>query len=622
MIKVLVIIPYADALEEFRNYIDLLPAQGIQIDTIHIYGTPTEQLIKQSTYDIIVARGLTHQALKKMLPDVNHIEIGITGFDVIAALAKAKREETVAPHTAALIAHKSSLLHMKELEELSGITLLAYSVNNEKEISDAIYDSQKKGATIFIGGLTVDIQCRKLSLRSIHIKSGGAAIETALLTAVNTARSLQQERAKIKTYQSILNNTQGAIIAVDIFGQITAINNRAHHDLKIPLSQNPIGLPIKDYYKHYEEIEDAAFDITEFEALRTIEDKSFLVNYKPIISEGQCIAVLVTLQTPEKIAESETKIRKEISARGLHSKYTFDNILGKSEAIRNCVEIAKKYSRVNSNVLLTGETGTGKEVFAQSIHSASQRKSGPFVAINCAALPESLLESELFGYTEGTFSGGIKGGKAGLFELAHKGTVFLDEIGELPINLQAKLLRVLQEKEIRRLGDTKNIPVDVRVISATNIDVREKIKENQFRADLFYRLNLLSLTLPPLRGRIEDIVEQVTHFISMFAYEYGKPTPILTPEAELLFTEYKWIGNTRELRNICERLIILNETNSIGETELTQINFPSLYESANIKEADIFEQLAQPRISKAEIARMLGVSRTTLWRKIKENSTL
>ncbi len=620
MIKVLVIIPYADALEEFRNYIEKTPTPNIQIDTIHLYGTPTEQLIKQSTYDIIVSRGITHQALIKILPTVHHIEVGITGFDIVDALSKAKSIHGEAIQKVAIIAHKSSLLNMQEMEKLSNLSILTYNVLDENEIATAISDANTKGANIFIGGLTVHLQCKKLGLHSIHIKSGGAAIETALLGAINMARSLKQERAKIETYQSILNNTQGAIVAVDIYGNITAINNKAHHDLKIPLSQDPIGSPIKMYYGYNDEIENAAFDLTEFEALRTVGDKSFLVNYKPIISEGQCVAVVMTLQTPEKIAEYETKIRKEISSKGLFSKYTFENILGKSSTIQNCVETAKKYSRVNSNVLLTGETGTGKEIFAQSIHTASPRKTGPFVAINCAALPESLLESELFGYADGTFSGGTKGGKAGLFELAHKGTIFLDEIGELPLNLQAKLLRVLQEKEIRRLGDTKNIPVDVRVISATNIDVREKIKSNLFRADLFYRLNLLSLTLPPLRGRTEDIIELVTHYISMFAYENSRPTPILTPEAEIIFTEYQWIGNTRELRNICERLIILNETNIIGENELAQINFPAISEVKATQDFDIFDQLVQPRVSKTEIARMLGVSRTTLWRKLKESS--
>ena len=242
--------------------------------------------------------------------------------------------------------------------------------------------------------------------------------------------------------------------------------------------------------------------------------------------------------------------------------------------------MAQRYSRVNSNVLIVGETGTGKELFAHSIHQASSRSDQPFVALNCAALPEILLESELFGYEAGAFSGAAKGGKIGLLELAHRGTIFLDEIGEIPITLQAKLLRVLQEKEIRRIGSTSVHPIDVRVVSATNINIEEKIRSGQFRSDLYYRLNLLDISIPPLRERREDVQELVDFYLTRFACEMGKRIPTVTPEAAQLLMQYDWPGNVRELRNVCERLIVLNDSDFVSDRAFKTIENFSREQSA------------------------------------------
>lgn len=290
--------------------------------------------------------------------------------------------------------------------------------------------------------------------------------------------------------------------------------------------------------------------------------------------------------------------------------------------------MAQRYSRVNSNVLIVGETGTGKELFAHSIHQASSRSDQPFVALNCAALPENLLESELFGYEAGAFSGAAKGGKIGLFELAHRGTIFLDEIGEIPITLQAKLLRVLQEKEIRRIGSTSVHPIDVRVVSATNINIEEKIRSGQFRSDLYYRLNLLDISIPPLRERREDVQELVDFYLTRFACEMGKRIPTVTPEAAQLLMQYDWPGNVRELRNVCERLIVLNDSDFVSAELLRQLK---IFRESKAREPVILpeEQMEdtvysrlKPKKKKKELAEELGVSRTTLWRMAKRQSEL
>lgn len=337
---------------------------------------------------------------------------------------------------------------------------------------------------------------------------------------------------------------------------------------------------------------------------------------------------MIFIKNTDRIMEEESKIRRDLVEKGLTAKYSFRDILGHSAAIVDNISMAERYSKVNSNVLIIGETGTGKELFAHSIHQMSKRSHQPFVAINCAALPENLLESELFGYEAGAFSGAVKGGKIGLFELAHKGTIFLDEIGEIPIALQAKLLRVLQEKEIRRIGSTSVHPVDVRVISATNINIEEKIREGQFRSDLYYRLNLLDIYIPPLRERKEDIQELVDAYLARFACEMEKSIPTVTPGAARILQEHSWYGNVRELRNICERLTVLNDTNMISEDLLRQLKIFQNRElscSGQKREDDgtdsVYERL-KPKKKKKDLAEELGVSRTTLWRMAKRQKEL
>jgi len=226
--------------------------------------------------------------------------------------------------------------------------------------------------------------------------------------------------------------------------------------------------------------------------------------------------------------------------------------------MRECLAIARQYALTTSNIVIYGETGTGKELLAQSIHNESPAREGPFVAINCGALPPTLLESELFGYVEGAFTGAVKGGKAGLFELAHGGTIFLDEINELDFQLQSKLLRVLQEREVMRVGDTKIIPVSVRVIAASNVPLRDEVEKGRIRKDLFYRLNVLDIRIPPLRERREDILTLFAHFVQECAVRSRMKAATSMPEelAERLRV-YFWPGNVRELENVAEKYMVL-----------------------------------------------------------------
>lgn len=281
--------------------------------------------------------------------------------------------------------------------------------------------------------------------------------------------------------------------------------------------------------------------------LRKSHKGSFLAKIKPILSDGMVISYLIQLSPLETMKEKLQNHRV---------LYSFNDIKGTSAAIQNVIEVAKRVSPSNSSILLRGESGTGKEIFAQSIHSESNRREGPFIALNCAAIPESLLESELFGHVKGAFTGS-NGNRAGRFEMANGGTIFLDEIGDLSLSLQAKLLRVVQERKIERVGDSKSTPVDVRIITATHRNLEELVSRGEFRSDLYFRLNVIPITIPPLRNRREDIPILVEYFLKSFSKQSGKSPKRLSKEVYDILLQYEWSGNIRELQNVVHHFVQL-----------------------------------------------------------------
>nr|WP_255711468.1 sigma 54-interacting transcriptional regulator [Pelosinus baikalensis] len=328
----------------------------------------------------------------------------------------------------------------------------------------------------------------------------------------------------------------------------------------------------------------------------------------------------------------EARIRNELITRKFIAKYHFTDLLGVSPQMIEIKRIAQEMSLIDATVLISGESGTGKELFAQSIHNESQRKNGPFVAVNCAALPQNLLESELFGYVEGAFTGATKKGKPGLFEMAHTGTIFLDEISEMDKYAQSRLLRVLQEKQVMRLGDDKYIPVDMRIIAATNKNLAGLIKEGQFRQDLFYRLKVLTMTLPALRNRKNDIQYLAHHFLEYYKRRHFKQLDISDSGYNYL-SGYSWPGNVRELKYFIERLVVIASEKWItedvikkywhdreDETELPSIVSDDLpVDNAPLPSEDkrIADALAQCHSNITRAAKLLGMDRSTLYRKLK-----
>ncbi|HOI22828.1 MAG TPA: sigma 54-interacting transcriptional regulator [Spirochaetales bacterium] len=447
---------------------------------------------------------------------------------------------------------------------------------------------------------------------------------------------LNQYEIKLQTILSILKSVPSGIIAVDISGKILNINTIAQELLNL----NYADIINKKYDKvlPFASVIGKAFSgVSVFREVFENNGEYLALNCVPIITDGLVTGAVINLQGESEIKYIDAQIRKKIDTSGHLAKNKFENIIGESNIILETKRKAFTYASVDSTVLIKGDTGTGKELFAQSIHNSSKRKLHPFVAVNCAVLPESLLESELFGYVRGAFTGAKSEGKAGIFELAHKGTIFLDEIGEMPVGIQPRLLRVIQEKEIVRIGGEKVIPVDVRILAATNRNLYDDVKSGKFRADLYYRLSVLVLPLPPLRERQGDIRILASHFLRFYAKKYSLTIDGIDEEAFEVLEKMDFPGNVRELSNLIERSIVLSKSDHIGKKELLDAldeeeknnSSPVLRDPGLLRENKftipcqeqkrlILEALMKSGGNKAEAARLLGIGRTSLWRKIKQ----
>jgi DNA-binding NtrC family response regulator len=329
-------------------------------------------------------------------------------------------------------------------------------------------------------------------------------------------------------------------------------------------------------------------------------------------------------------AISDSEMNREIISTFFDKDGPYPEMIGKTPALLQVLQAINKIAPTDSTVLITGDTGVGKELVAKEIHQKSHRRSRPFIKVNCAAIPENLLESEFFGYEKGAFTGAVTN-KPGRFEIAHKGTIFLDEIGEMPIHLQAKLLGVIQDKSFDRVGGVKTIKVDTRIIAATNQDLQTAIRAGKFRSDLFYRLNVVPIHIPPLRERKDDLIPLVGYFLKIFTGKYLKIINNVSPEVIATFSNYDWPGNIRELENVLERMVLMSETDTLTLDQLpaeirgtvTTVEVPTLKEKIDTisqvtEKQMIIEALNKMNQNRTRAARLLGISRRTLQNKIKE----
>ncbi len=399
--------------------------------------------------------------------------------------------------------------------------------------------------------------------------------------SVTTNFGLSKILGRINRFESeldiLLQVLDDGVIGVDSEGIIYSYNESAEKIFGRK-KQDIIGqdalkvlndIPFKQVLNTLESVKEKLIKINRYDVIVSVD---------PIVHSGRTYGAVAIVKKFNDIEKKQHLLRAQLIGKGHKTKYKFDDIIGQSESLNKCKDIAKRMAKSNSSILITGESGTGKELFAHAIHNSSKRRKFQFVAVNCGALPETILESELFGYEEGAFTGARRGGKPGLFELAHKGTLFLDEIGEMPLDLQKRLLRVLQEREVMRVGGDRLINIDIRIIAATNRDLKQMVKNGDFREDLFFRLNVLPLKILPLRSRTSDILPLVSAMKKEFGSDFQ-----FTHKAKETLLNHSWKGNARELRNCIEYLANLD----ISEVDVRDLPFE--YEN-NLSSDDFDEE--------------------------------
>ncbi len=467
-----------------------------------------------------------------------------------------------------------------------------------------------------------------LSGRSIGMHKHTLALVTA---AANSVESQLRERDLIeRTHRlnsmltSIYNSTTDGFIAIDNRQKITHLNSAACNMLGFE-ADKLLGKALFDLAVFDEKLK---AQIKSGEYLETTEIsftcpdgvRSFMCQVDPIQTPTyKLLGMIITLTEKRRMIS----IAKRIG--GNYSKYEFPDIKGKNPQFLKLIELAKIAAKTNSRILIIGESGTGKELFAQAIHSHSHRENGPFIAISCATIPRDLIESELFGYKGGAFTGARQKGMIGKFELANMGTLFLDEINGMPLDLQTKLLRVLQQNEVMRLGDTQTIPVDVRIIAASNTDLMQEVESGHFREDLYYRLTVMELLIPPLRDRKEDIGLLVNYILDRLCRERNISNPKVSKKAMNIIKQYHWPGNVRELENAIERALLLCQGESIDEIHLPMHSREKVSGRKTVAKTieQGFREMIEAALSEtggniSEAAKQLKIARSTLYRKMKE----
>ena len=586
------------------------------------------RLLAEDDYLFISRRG-TRDLLRKSLK-IQVVNIPGEASDYIPAIQQLRGEQGLI----AFFSFEEDISNeLRTICYLLHLKMKHYCFSDSLSCQAAVQQAVADGAAWGLGGVVSERFAKHCDLAYLRVESSDASILHALdtaqqlyITQQENARQQEQLQIQLERYQNILDYTHDAIIAIDEKGRISTTNQIAEQMLQ-PAQPPFVGRPVEEVLPNTHMTNVLHTGEAEIGQMMNIHGTLVSTNRVPIRVGGQVKGVVATFQDIKTLQTAERNIRIKLHEKGLVAKYRFSDILGRSPAILDAKRLSENFADAQFTVMLYGETGTGKEMFAQSIHNASPRRDGPFVAINCTALNRNLLESELFGYADSSFTGARRGGKAGLFETAHGGTVFLDEIGELPLEFQAPLLRVLQEKEVRRVGDDTVIPVDIRIIGATNRNLLQLVEEGKFRRDLYYRLNVLSVLVPPLRERGDDYLE-----IARCIYE--RVLPQHTEEEETVFLRvldrcrsYAWPGNVRELTNLVERVSLLLHRGSREEEVVQLLNVqwqetppaaplvpgsaPALLDREAVQEA-----LRRNGGNLSRTAKTLGVSRSTLYRRL------
>lgn len=637
MIRLLFIVPYPELREKVEHVISHHPEKkrlNADIQVMTVEDTPD---IPADEYDAIIARGYTAQKTVAKYKQVPTIGLSISGYDMVRAISECC--EKYHPKKVAVLGFGGQMYEVKNICRFFKIDVEVHAPVRHEDLAAKLDQAIAAGCDALIGGYSANILARQKDFPAVVIRTGEDTVLQAVDEAIHTVDQIRHQRIISQMYKTIIYSSKDGLLYVDAAGVIQ-VRNRVIRQMNgdISLMDRPLKQALPYLYKMFHSVITSGQE--ESGRILTIPGTKVTVSVSctPVIANKEISGVVFFLSDITMIQNLESQIRRKLSERGFQAKYTFQDIIHQSWVIDQTIETARRYAASDSNVIIVGETGTGKELFAQGIHNSSSRNNGPFVAINCAALPENLLESELFGYVEGAFTGTSKGGKMGLFEQAHGGTLFLDEVGEISLPIQSKLLRVLQERQVRRIGDNKVIDVNVRIISATNKSISKLSDKGQFRRDLVYRLDVLRLFLPPLRERENDVELLFLHLLQVQGRETRTPLPQLEPGALSLLHQYPFIGNIRELKNMVERASVLKTGNIITRKNLQDALYPpdldmdpdsggslmlsareGIKDAAALSEPERLRQaLEQCNGSRTRAARLLGMDRSTLWRKMQK----
>ncbi|MCH8179215.1 MAG: propionate catabolism operon regulatory protein PrpR [Proteobacteria bacterium] len=608
--------------------------------------------------DVVVAAGSNGGYLRQHL-DVPVVLVKVGGFDLMQALTQARRLSG----RIGLLTYEGMAPDLQRFERLFDFTIAQRSYRTEDEARACVRELQHEGIEVVVGsGVAVDV-AEQLGLTGLFLYSMDAVRE-ALADAVEVARAGRIQQAKRERLNTLLAQLSDGVISVDQHERIETLNPAMAQWLGIEPGAW-LGRRLSAACPELSLQATLRLGQPEREKIERVRGRQLIVNRVPIVEQGVLTGAVLSAQDPISIQRVDRHLRTRAQSHAASGRYELAQFAGRSEASRRVQTLAQRCAHSAATVLLLGESGTGKELIAQGIHRASDRRDMPFVAVNCAALSETLLESELFGYEDGAFTGARRGGKVGLFEAAHKGTIFLDEVGEMPLALQSRLLRVLQEREVLRVGAVEPTPVQVRVIAATHRDLAEHVAQGRFRLDLYYRLNILRIEVPPLRERLEDLPDIAASLLDKVRDRLGGPArrtmggeaggtawPSLWQALLAQAPHHAWPGNVRELDNLIERLLVCVPASSDtgvapqGAQALLRQLAPELFgagegamppaaggagvraeagDAQELKPAQrhserehILATLAACGGDKALACQRLGISRTTLWRKLRE----
>lgn len=583
-----------------------------------------ETFLSKGKPEVIISRGALADMVESNFPEIVTLRNEPDDMDLMEALEAArtygKRIGVLVYRGAARNYRPDLLTRVLKVEELR-----FYTFQTAKDIKNRIAEGKTDGMDAMVGGGTLAIRTgRALGIPVCFAQSSARSLERAILQAITIINAHKRESLQLETFRNATALVQEGILVVQD-GKVTLANQEMLHILAAG-EQEILHHDLRELAPEYLNAEVVHFLLEEeaFEKVYSVHRHNYLIK-KRQAEIGNQYQVTAVFHDTADIQRQEQQIRAALKDKGFSAKYHFEDIVGTSPAIQAACRKAALYAATDANILINGDNGTGKELFAQSIHNASIRKNSPFVAVNCAAIPETLIESELFGYEEGSFSGAKRGGKAGLFEQAQGGTLFLDEINSLPIHTQGALLRAIQEKEIRRIGSQKVLAVDIRFISASNMNMAELILTGSFRADLYYRLNVLNLQLPTLSERREDILLLARLFLDRYARKYHIHVPPFTKEDQGVLEESSWPGNVRALENVIHRYAILQNGQRTSIRDCMEDISPPVSDSelsvslGTLEEMEkelILRVLEQNHGSRTKTADQLGISRTTLWKKI------